>query len=217
VSLGGVGNALRLVVEGASPVIVIGGVLCLAASLATRGRRRNSLDDSPGRGHAAWLLFAPALLVTIQFVLLANGKPPEYARFGLLPDTVLLVATFTGIARLRTPGPRTILAAATTILLLGFAFPYVRAFVRDAGTENTRSFAARMIRDRGPATVYVTAEPAPYCLPPVDLFRTRLLLSHEGPTVRVTPERSRAPVSWADTPFTLSSSRMVGATTVSSP
>jgi hypothetical protein len=225
VSLGGVGNAFRLIVEGASPMVVNGGVIGLAVLLAARVRRRNAgcIEDCPGRGDVGWLLLAPTVLVLLQFVLLADGKPPEYARFGLLPDTFLVVGAFAGIALLRQVKARAAMAIALSVLTLPFGLLYVRAFVRDTRPETSRIAAARHIRDLGVKTIHIVAEPAPYCMPPVDLFRQQLILTAPGESaeadlhLRVDSDRSATPISWADVPFTLSSTRRAGAATVSSP
>ena len=225
ISLGGVGNAFRLIVEGASPVVVIGGVIGLAVLLVARAQRRKigSIEDCPGRGDVGWLFLAPTILVMLQFVLLADGKPPEYARFGLLPDTFLVVGAFAGVALLRQRGARATLAIALALLTLPFGLLYVRAFVRDARPVTSRLATARHISDLGVKTIHIVAEPAPYCMPPVDLFRQQLILTTPDESagadvhLRVDPQRSATPISWADVPFTLSSTRRASATTVSSP
>jgi hypothetical protein len=150
------------------------------------------------------------MLVMLQFVLLADGKPPEYARFALLPDTFLVVGAFAAIALLRGPRPRATLAITLALLTLPFGLMYVRAFVRDSGDATSRLAAARQIRDLGVTTIHVVAEPAPYSMPPVDLFRHRLILTaaaaeSAGADLLVTadPARSATPISWADVPFTV--------------
>ena len=225
ISLGGVGNALRLIIEGASPVVVIGGVIGLAVLFWARIRRSqlSCIEDCPGRGDVGWLLLAPTLLVMLQFVLLASGKPPEYARFGLLPDTFLVVAAFAAIALIRGKRPRATLAVALAVMTLPFGLTYVMAFVRDSDPSQTsRLAAARQVRDLGVSSVEVVAEPAPYSMPPVDLFRHRLFLTPVDQSLadaRVTadPERSATPSSWANVPFSVSAPRRAAATTVSSP
>jgi hypothetical protein len=217
IGVGGLRNAAALVVEGASPIVTIGGGvgLVVLAYAALRRRAAGCDDDGcPGRGDVGWLLAAPAALVAIQFVLLAANKPPEYARFALLPDAFLLVAAFAAIGRLRCGRPRAALAVALTLLTLASGLPYLAAFVRDTRPENSRIVAARHLKtliDGGATTVAVFAEPAPYCMPPIDLFRSRLVLVPPGQAapagaivVRVEPQLSAAPISWADARFTVS-------------
>jgi hypothetical protein len=201
--------------------------------LATRVRRRKwgCIDECPGRGDVGWLLLAPAVFVALQFVLLAGGKPPEYARFGLLPDTFLVVSAFAGIALLRTARPRAILAVATTALTLAFGIPCVAAFVRDSRPVTSRLRAAEAIlngkKSDPQIRIVLHAEPAPYCAPPVDLFshpvvlvprRTRLASdAAKWVVVDVDQARSPAPISWADTRFSVVHTRPGSATAVSSP
>ena len=229
VSVGGVGNAVRLIVEGASPVIVIGGVIGLVVLLAARLRRRRlgCIDECPGRGDIGWLLLAPTLLVLLQFFLLADRKPAEYARFALLPDTFLLIAAFAAAALLRSASARATLAVAMMLLTLAFGVPYVAAFVRDSRPVTSRLAAAESIRRLAPqGTDIVTyADPAPYSMPPVDLFRNRLLVAPRGMAVdsaqalvvSVDEAASVAPISWADVRFEIVAPRPSATTTVSSP
>ncbi|MEA2708440.1 MAG: hypothetical protein QOF78_1041 [Phycisphaerales bacterium] len=236
ISFGGVGNAFRLIAEGASPVVLIGGVIGLAVLIAARRRRRRDgcIEECPGRGDVGWLLLAPAGLVLLQFILLADGKPAEYARFALLPNTFLVVAAFAGIALLHGSRPRATLAIGLTMLTVGFGAPYVLAFVRDSRTVTSRLVAAERIRElsrtTGVSDIILTAEPAPYSAPPVDLFRNRLILAPKDALlaseaaksisilVTIDPALAPAPVSWADVRFVIENvhPRSTGATTVSS-
>jgi hypothetical protein len=233
ISLGGVGNAFRLIVEGTSPIVVIAGVVGLVVLLAARLERRRlgCIEECPGRGDVGWLLLAPTGLVIVQFVLLAGQKPPEYARFGLLPSTFLVVSAFAAIALLRTARPRSTAAVATTLLTLPFALPYTTAFVRDSRPVTSRLAAAGRVREltrtQGVEQLVLLAEPAPYCAPPVDLFQPRVVLARQGTrvasdsaeTVLVTvdPEASMAPISWADVRFLIREPRPTATTTLSSP
>jgi hypothetical protein len=226
ISLGGFGNAFRLIVQGASPVVVIGGTIGLAVLLGARMRRTKigCIEECPGRGDVGWLLLAPTIFVIVQFVLLADGKPPEYARFGLLPDTFLVVAAFAGVALLRKPGPRVTLAVALALLTLCFGVPYVLACVRDSHpTQTTRLRAARLIQELDGTTIQIVAEPAPYGMPPVDLFRHRLLLTRRDAPVQgdvyviANPQLSATPISWANMAFTVAGTRRSATTRVSSP
>lgn len=212
IGLGGLTNALALLAEGASPVVLIAGVIGLVALTysAIQRRRANSFDEASARGEPGWLLLAPAGVVTIQFVLLADGKPPEYARFGLLAVTFLLVAAFTAIGRIQPVRARALLAFSLTVLTIAFGTVYILAFLRDCRPHTSRTRAAEQllaIHPRFSRTVGVSAEPAPYIAPPIDLFTRELLYIPPGveafPQVRITldPARSPAPISWADSRF----------------
>src|SRR5207249_4560472 len=93
-SFGGIANALSLLLLGTSPALAaigVAGAVFLLLTFTMRRLRPPEQSYCPGRGDVAWLLAAPAALVMIQYLLLADGKPPEYARFALLPDTFLLL------------------------------------------------------------------------------------------------------------------------------
>jgi len=72
------------------------------------------------------------------------------------------------------------------LLVLATAVPggfYLAGFVCDARGPTTRILAADRIaqfHERGATTLAVYAEPAPYAVPPVNLFRWRVLLLPPG-------------------------------------
>jgi len=212
ISLGGIRNALSLLAEGASPIVFIAGVVGAVALTfaAIKQRVANQFDDDLARGDAGWILLAPAGVVAIQFFLLADGKPPEYARFALLPITFLLVAAFTAIGRLTSIRARSTLAVAAMILTLAFGSMYVVAFLRDCGGRTSRTLNAGAIHALirlGSRTLHTPAEPAPYVLPPLDLFDWNIVLAPPGVSVdadvSIAPDHanSPAPISWADIRF----------------
>jgi hypothetical protein len=122
---------------------------------------------------------------------------------------------------------RFVSAGVMALLVLATAIPgvfYVRGFMWDARPETGRIEQARLLRnesEQGARTLAVWAEPAPYCMPPVDLFRWQILLLPEGAgtqegvriaDVSVRPvdyltERgwrssfASTPIGWADKPF----------------
>ncbi len=206
-----VANAARLVWLGASPgpvvVAVLGCILWLV-------HRRNLHAGAGGPGRAARLLVSPVAFVAVQFVLLARGKPAEYARFGLTLDVALAVLAATAVARLplrpREAALAGLLLVAATAL---YALPYDLNCLADRRATSTRLTAARALA--GQATpgrpLVVSADPAPYGLPPVDLFTWRLMLLPPGSATPAGSLRVRStdhvthglasPISWADKPF----------------
>jgi hypothetical protein len=200
---GGLTNALSLIMEGASPLLAFVGV-CGIFFLA--------------RERIGRLLLAPAVLVAVMFVALAAGKPPEYARFALPLDVTLLIAAFTALGRARHHWPRIAMATLLVAFTVVCAVPYWRGFIRDCAPVTSRLAAAAEFQRRAPSTLRLAAEPAPYNLPPVDLFRTRLeLIPPPADDADIIVDRSIAPnsLSWADVrfmtrpppPATVSSSR----------
>jgi hypothetical protein len=119
----------------------------------------------------------------LQFFAMSAGKSAEVARFAVLPCITLLLAAGAAAARWCRPA---LLRPTLGVLLLGSVaggVVYLGGFVRDTGLRTTRRAAADHIwelQQEGARTVGVWAEPAPYCVPPVDLFRTRLLLLPTG-------------------------------------
>jgi hypothetical protein len=195
----GVPNAMELLVLAASPAVLLMGLFALLAM------RRLYKREEP----IALLLLVPATLVLVQFALLAEGKPAEYARFALLPAVALSVLTGTAVQLIR-PGARRIVYA---IAIIGatavWGIPYVRGFALDAGPNNTRRAMAQSLA-RSDDDVPLIAEPAPYSLPPVNLFKRRLLLidpvSPPSGTVMAADgihQYFATPISWANKPFTV--------------
>jgi hypothetical protein len=154
--------------------------------------------------------------------LFAGNKPGEYARFGLLADTAMLLAVFISIARVIRSA---LLRTAAGIIAIGFTLmhsaAYERGFIDDSLSDDSRMRAAAAIDQRltniqQPPVLYITSEPAPYCLPPVNLFRWRIiLLPPDGAVppgfpagVLVQPHQSfklmdpsATPISWANIGF----------------
>ena len=216
-SLGGAGNAVKLIAAGASPIVLMVGTVG-AAAVILRQRGETAL----------WLLAAPAALVALQFILLARDKPPEYARFALVIDAFLLVASFAALSRLQSRrGARAARAAACGFAAITFLFalPYVRAFIRDARVPTSRLETAKRLAasaDQGARSVRLFAEPAPYIAPPTDLFRYTIIYApfrvavDADVTLALDLSQATAPISWADVQFGMSAPRPTPPATLSS-
>lgn len=232
VLLSNLGNTKAMyAVGGAAAVVTDGGRRLVdalswpAAALAvgglvvavTRRRQTSSLGV---------LLAIPTVLVLLQFVAFAAGKPAEYARFALLPAAVLGVLGVWAMSTIAQPWLRmTAFVAAPLAIGLTGTWPYVTAFAADVTAVNTRTRAADVLRRTTGSVVQVKAEPAPYSVPPVDLWAKRLLLTppNSAPTGDVSvraiddpdalapppPGYRRqiiagdraAPITWANKPF----------------
>ncbi|HPD28380.1 MAG TPA: hypothetical protein PLL20_00180 [Phycisphaerae bacterium] len=177
-------NALCLIGEGTSIVLALAGLAGLVA-LAVRDWRMVSSNPPVGpRFVAHWLLAAPAFLALTQFVLFAHGQGGEYARFALFVDVTLCLAavvaldTFTRYWKLRT--------ICQIALLLATAVPgaaYVESFLRDSASHHTRIRQAEHLAElqrNGARTLLTDRVPAPYCLPPVNLFDWTIILAPRG-------------------------------------
>jgi hypothetical protein len=183
-------NGLSLIVEGMSPLLAIGGIVGVFV-LASRGYRSIRRPPAPSpvlpAPHVWWLLGVPALIVFIQFIALGAGKPGEYGRFALLPDTALCIAAVAGVSQLaRRPSVRMAALALLLVTTGAMGATYVARFVADTADQTSRLALAQRLLDlnrTGHTTLAITAEPAPYSLPPVDLFEWRIeLLPRGAPT-----------------------------------
>lgn len=202
--IGGLQNGFSLLAEGASPGVLVGGIIALAARCVIprrvfcRARTADRISEVHQNGpqcgsykniarscsEATTLLLAvPAGLQCIQFMALAAGKPGEYGRFAIFLDVTLLMATMAGLARLANRFRRhrfAVIAGAALVGSIGiFGGRYLAGFVRDCRPLTSRLIAAAKIRadlDAGARSIALWAEPAPYSFPPVDLFKYRLLL-----------------------------------------
>jgi hypothetical protein len=180
-------RVVELTVEGATlPVFLFG----LVAVLVAIRRLRDG-----------WPLALPAAVFFLQFTLIGAGKPAEYGRFGILPDTALAIAAACGVSGLQRQGRTPLSVAVAAILVLGTAVrggAYLWNFHLDAGARGSRLELARRIMARyeqppmgKTLEIAVLREPAPYSCPPIDLDRVRLVLYQSDQQFA---ERSKRPV-----------------------
>ena len=197
-------NAIKLISEGTSPVLAVMGVAG-AALLARRAWRVRKEQSAPevARRTTGILLAAPAILVLVQFVALAAGKPGEYGRFAILPDTFLAIEAVVAIATFdRSETSRRVMLAVLLTSTTAYGAMYLRQFVSDCGTTTTRLRAAAELSGPPHVPVAVENDPAPYSLPPVNLFDRKIILLPRGAepaaaltetTIRVRPVDEPAP------------------------
>jgi hypothetical protein len=218
--LAGAAQALRLIAAGMSfPMMFLGVGGCLGWMLS-----RSALAEDRNRAQRVlgWLLAALGILVAVQFALFAGGKPGEYGRFGLFVDVALMMAAAVSLGRF---ARREAWRGVVGLILLGCtlcgSIAYERGFLVDATSDNSRMKTAAVLQNlledrsaRGTPTLYVPSEPAPYCLPPVDLYRWRVVLLPKGveepvgEEILVAPEEevrpldlTSSPISWAGKGF----------------
>ena len=186
--VGALRTAVRLIAEGVSP-----GLLVIAMSglvlFAIRGVRSKFGQVTP----LGWLLLAPATATAVQVLAFAAGKPGEYGRFGLLTDVALAIAAVTSASVFVKPtGLRAMILVILPLCAAPAAWRYMRGFVADCGQHNSRMAEARRLQQMlqelvanrdprgGPLILATAAESAPYCMPPVDLFRWQVILLPKG-------------------------------------
>ncbi len=179
------------------------------------------------RRRATGLLLAlPAIWIAVQFLVFATGKPGEYGRFALYVDIVLAIEALAAVQTFARS--RASQLALVTILLLSsglLGMRYLAGFIRDSGTANSRLAAARILADshrQGKHVLRIADEPAPYCLPPVDLFSWQIELAPRGQSLalqsaddvsvrpveddRLLAALTATRISWADKQFEIRSS-----------
>lgn len=170
-------NAAGLVAEGTGILVASAGVVSFIIWLVGLRRSRASI--------IGWLLAVPALLILLQFTAVATGQPGPYGRFAVLPDIALAAVAATHIGRIKGPAGWVlwlICAAAT----LPYTCAYLTGFSGDTSLHTSRIQAAEQLqnlRAEGVRTMATFAEPAPYIMPPVDLFNDRLMLVPERPSI----------------------------------
>lgn len=180
----GVGNAMLLIGLGTSFLLAATG-LAGAAALAVRAWRITAANEPEIRRRATGLLLAlPAMAILIPFVLLATGQPPDYARFALPVDVFLMIEATVAIATFTRRLPWRMGCFVVLVASTGYAgCLYLRGFVRDASGQPSRMVAAARLQDllnSGDKVLITRNEPAPWSLPPVDLFRWRIVLPPIG-------------------------------------
>ncbi len=181
------------------------------------------------RGFGIGIMLAViAILVAIEFAVFAAGKAGEYARFAIFVDVSLALAA---VMLIKNVIRQSTMQIAVGVLLVAataaYSAAYIHGFLADASLNNSRLALAGSLKDdlekitpTGRATMGIFAEPAPYDLPPIDLFRWRLvLLPKDGiasgksqgtvwPDETVQPDDTvswwdprATPISWADKQF----------------
>lgn len=224
----GILNAMLLVGLGASFIVAAIGIIGAVALGVRAVRMRSEQSPEEARRRAAGLLLAaPAGVIAIVFVLLAGHQPADYARFALFFDVFLLVEAVVAIATFMPRGWRRCSSYALLIAsTLYMGHIYVHHALRDCTGDATRLQAASRIQgllDSGGSTLVTPLEPAPWSMPPVNLFRWTIVLdppAHPGGLpanrpnatdvvvypVEVAPGPVKnifmsAPISWASKPF----------------
>jgi hypothetical protein len=168
-SLDGIVYGLLLLMEGGSATVFLG-----MWAIAIPAWRKESI---------AWLLLAVTVPGLCVFLMHATGKPGEYGRFAMPLDVLCVVGVTVGLSIFRHTGERVALGSVLVLMLLPFAAPYVLSYGRETLGGSTRLIVAarlQQLSSAGAATLAVDAEPAPYTLPPVDLFRWKLVLLPRG-------------------------------------
>jgi hypothetical protein len=215
ISISAIIAAVRFLIQGMSPLPMVVGVIGVMTFVVFTLRSR--MVD---RTRYGLLLAAPATLLLIQFVLLADAKADEYARFAVTLDVLLGLTAAAMVNRLAVkPGEKISLAVLLVVATLFFGSRYDINFIADNRPDSTRRTTAETLerlKNRN-ETLALWAEPAPYCMPPVDLFAWRIVLLPRGADaswlhrgfvgVRAVDESPHqtvsSPISWANKSFAI--------------
>jgi len=184
-------RVLHLTVQGATwPVATLGGLGFLAA--LWRWKRMSPIY---------WILIVPALMIFFQFVAIGAGKPAEYGRFGIFPNTALAIGTACVLSGFRRRIPALAFWPMVTIAALWTGWggwSYLANFRTDARGAGSRIALAAKLSEVMPGfqgggrkpIVYTTSEPAPYNLPPIRFDRADIRLVPEWLMSASAAERS---------------------------
>lgn len=178
--IGAIQNTRRLIIEGASMVGGVTGIIGLLFMIVNHAWWRNVRWRN-----VTLLLGVPAALILIRFTMLAAGKSGEFGRFFILPDVALVTLAVVIASRIGWGKRFEAVIMILLVMVAGFqGLAYLTGFLQDArGDSSSRMAAAQRIQsfwNTGARTLAVHAEPAPYCLPPVDVTRWKMLLLPEG-------------------------------------
>ena len=197
-------RVLELTVSGASLPVLVLGIIALFAGIYRLGFRNPNFR----------VLVVPSIIFFVQFVLIGAGKPPEYGRFGVFPDTALVVASAMVLAsRAWSAWLRGIVFAILLFCVGLVGLRYLQNFKIDSTPAASRLEYARLIRDQSPAdeVIAVEVEPAPYSCPPMNFASKRLLLirnpddistmKEQVRLIRFDSKASTSPISWANVPL----------------
>jgi hypothetical protein len=184
-------RVVELTIEGATLPVVVLGVIAPVFGLVRRNRTMIPL-------------VVAAAAFFLQFVLIGAGKPAEYGRFGIFPNTALAIAAAC-LLTVRWTRLRGVVNAAPAVLVVIWALvaggTYLANFYADTGSGASRLRAHLSLRDiRNLASPFsmigevyfgnitrelaLLAEPAPYNCPPINFATTTVLLFESESKVR---------------------------------
>lgn len=164
----GLTRVLELTVEGATPPVMVLGALGLALCMRTT--------------RVAYPLLMVAVMFFLQFVLIGAGKPAEYGRFGIFTNTALAIGCACSLTAIRIGSVRSVAAMAVVAWTALGGVGYLNNFRIDATPNNSRTEMANLVtgHSKGPLSIVIPRDPAPYNCPPMD-FRSRRIFRHFGP------------------------------------
>lgn len=131
---------------------------------------------------------AAGLGLLVLCCAIGAGKPAEFARFLVLPASLISIAAAIAIARIARTSQPLAVAVLLATLFIGGGWKYCNSFWQDGlGATGTRTSAADWLARRTAPTdsIGVLQEPAPYCVPPLDFEKRRVFLLPAAPTPEI--------------------------------
>lgn len=122
---------------------------------------------------------AAGLVLILLGIAIGAGKPPEFARFFVVPATLICVSAAVALAEVGRRSRVIALVLLSACLFTADGWDYATSFRLDAaGTTDSRSMAAAWLAEHLQAgdSIGVLQEPAPYAVPPLDFATRRVLL-----------------------------------------
>ncbi|HQY89018.1 MAG TPA: hypothetical protein PK402_10185 [Tepidisphaeraceae bacterium] len=183
ISIRGIWRAIEILGAAMTWPVMIGSII---ASIILIFRRvgfsppLNQQQPNGGLKPTLQILFVTALATLVMFVALANEKPMEFARFGIVLIPLALAAVF-AVLRLF---PRTFQRVGVGFVILGVltgAFSHLIGGLAYR-IKSLHTIETLMPRLKQP-TIGLWHEPAPWSSPPLDLFESTIVLLPQSKTV----------------------------------
>lgn len=203
-SVASIPHTLLLVGLGTSFVLAFTGFAGILA-FALRAVARLCKSD-PQRVEARptnLLLTLVTAAVAFQFFTFATGQQADYARFALVLDIYLAIQA---VLFLESFLQRRTLWTCFAVLVLATAWMggvCARSFLRDCYPRTTRMEAAAQVEGllhQGNHILATREEPAPWSMPPVDLWQWSVILTPRGPATMAPFEGADVTVGPVDLP-----------------
>jgi len=171
-------RVMELTAEGATWIVVLGGVMAMIAGFY---RKR----------WVAWPLIVSAGVFFLQFVLIGAGKPAEYGRFGIFTNSALVIGMGCIVPYILCMRARSLTISFILLVIINvgiYGSIYLRHFYADTTESNSRIQLAKILSNdanayipRGkPWGIALLAEPAPYNCPPLNFSQVDVVLCPPG-------------------------------------
>ncbi|MEM7807334.1 MAG: hypothetical protein AAF561_04415 [Planctomycetota bacterium] len=156
-------------------------------------------------GRSLRLLAVPAAVVLVGFAVSSYGRPADHARFAILPAMLCGIAAVVSlrlVVRPLSPDARslttTLGAAVLVIATAAFGAKELDGFRRNAAGKDDRVRVVMTLNQLDGGVLRLPADPAPYVVPPFDLWTWQATLESEPDADVDLRRRVDRRLSWAD-------------------